>query len=1310
MNGLKTFQLKTTRKYGQEEFDADLRSVLRRTGCNGEKVCFILDESNILETSFLERMNTLLANGEVPGLFEGDDYTTLMTACKEGAMRQGLNLDSEDELYKWFTNEIVRNLHVIFTMNPPNSDLSSQAAASPALFNRCVLNWMGDWSDRTLYQVGEALCDRLNLDKSDYRVPETVRRVGDQIALPETYREAVYSSMVHVHKTVCKQSEGKIAVTPGDFLDFVEQFTKIYLEKSEELEDQQRHFNVGLDKLRETVIKVKELRTDLAEKKGQLEKKDNEAKLMLRQMIDDQNEAERKQAASYEIQYALDEQNKDIEERQAVVKQDLARAEPAVLEAEDSVKNIKKQQLNELRALANPPEAVKMTLESVCTMLGHKTSTWKEIMLFVRREDFIPMIVNFDNEKQLTPQIRAKMERDYLSLPSFNYEAVNRASKACGPLLQWVIAQVDYSSILERVGPLRDEVQQLEDKANQTKAQAQAITDMIKELEGSIENYKEDYAQLITETQSIKGEMQQVEHKVERSIKLLESLSSEKKRWGMNIKEFQSKRDCLAGNCLLSSAFIAYAGFFDQQTRKNLRDGWSLQLEESGITFEEYHSVCDYLANGKQKLQWHENSLPVDDLCVENAIMVERYSRYPFIIDPTARVVEFLRKEHENKRKLTITSFLDDAFVKHLESALRFGNPILIQDAEHLDPVINQVLNKEYKKTGGRTLITLGRQDIDFSSDFRMYLLTRDPSIRVQPHISSRATVVNFTITRSSLESQALNQVLQTERPDVESQRKELIKLQSEYKVALRRLEESLLQALSESEGSILDNDTVIDTLEKLKVEAQQVEAKVSETEKVMETIEQVMTEYQPLAKHSGAVFSIMEKLSLLNNYYQFSLEYFLQIFETVLKFKSDNNETSKRVEFLVKQLYLESFKRTAPAVLTGDRAVLALLLVSLFKNCDTDMLYKLLSKKYEDVNDNNDEFSKLCDLKSNQPEKFVGQVDNICINEFGQSLIYSEDDLKDIVVNQVDSSVPIAMCVASGSDPNFKISLLLEKSGVKCETIAMGSPEGELNADKAIQNAVQKGTWVVLQNVHLSPSWLENMAKLFKNVKAHPEFRFIMTMQLGSRSVPTTLLRISRLVMVESSPGIKSTMQSTFTAYPEQRVGKSPMERTRLYFLLSWIHAVVNERLRFVPLGWSKRYDFNDSDFESGAHVVDSWVVDTQRSNISPSSLPWDALNVLITETIYGGKIDDDKDMKQLEEIVNQVFTENAYNIDFELAPGVKVPEGSGVTDFNQWIHNLPEREPPTWLGLSADADEAMLAIEGRKIAEDASKMLNSF
>ena len=43
---------------------------------------------------------------QVPGLFEGDEYTTLMTQCKEGSQREGLMLDSSEELYKWFTQQV----------------------------------------------------------------------------------------------------------------------------------------------------------------------------------------------------------------------------------------------------------------------------------------------------------------------------------------------------------------------------------------------------------------------------------------------------------------------------------------------------------------------------------------------------------------------------------------------------------------------------------------------------------------------------------------------------------------------------------------------------------------------------------------------------------------------------------------------------------------------------------------------------------------------------------------------------------------------------------------------------------------------------------------------------------------------------------------------------------------------------------------------------------------------------------------------------------------------------------------------------
>lgn len=226
MNGLSIYQIKVSNKYTGEDFDEDLRNVLRRSGCKGEKICFIMDESNVLDSGFLERMNTLLANAEIPGLFEGDEYAALMTACKEGSQRDGLMLDSQEELYRWFTQQVARNLHVVFTMNPPENGLASRAATSPALFNRCVLDWFGDWTEQALFQVALEFTQTLDLDGQRYAAPLDFPVAYQDLPLPPTHRHALINAMVHVHKTMYDVN-AKLArrqgrhnhVTPRHYLD-----------------------------------------------------------------------------------------------------------------------------------------------------------------------------------------------------------------------------------------------------------------------------------------------------------------------------------------------------------------------------------------------------------------------------------------------------------------------------------------------------------------------------------------------------------------------------------------------------------------------------------------------------------------------------------------------------------------------------------------------------------------------------------------------------------------------------------------------------------------------------------------------------------------------------------------------------------------------------------------------------------------------------------------------------------------------------------------------------------------------------------
>ncbi|KAL9108457.1 MAG: hypothetical protein Q9227_006791 [Pyrenula ochraceoflavens] len=1377
MNGLKVFQIKVHGKYSAEDFDDDLRGVLRRCGCKGEKICFIMDESNVLDSGFLERMNTLLANGEVPGLFEGDEYASLMTACKEGAQRHGLLLDSQEELYKWFTQQIVRNLHVVFTMNPPEDGLSSKAATSPALFNRCVLNWMGDWSDQALFQVGSELTQSLDLDKANFQSPDGIAVAYEDLSLPMSHRDAVVNAMVYVHHSIgrynsqlLRQQNRVTYLTPRHYLDFVAQYVRLLNEKKDELEEQQRHLNVGLEKLRDTVEKVSDLKASLATKNSQLKTKNDEASDKLQRMLVDQRQAENQQVTSQELQTKMEKQKHEIAERKEVVLDDLAKAEPAVLEAQQSVSNIKRQHLTEVRSMGNPPAGVKLALESVCTLLGHRADNWKAIQGIVRRDDFIASIVNYDNERQMTPALRNKMRRDYLSNDDFSFEKVNRASKACGPLVQWVSAQVNYSEILDRVGPLRQEVEELEEQALQTEANAKAIEEKIAGLNQSIASYKTEYAALISEVEKIKAEMSRVEFKVERSVRLLDSLSQERSRWDEGSKSFEIQIDTLVGDVLIAAAFLAYAGLYDQQFRKAMVEEWLLHLSSSAIARKDVNPVTEYLSNADERLEWQKHALPVDDLCTENAIMLKRFNRYPLIIDPSARITQFLQQDSKDRR-LTVTSFLDDTFVKQLESALRFGNPILIQDAEHLDPILNHVLNKEYQKTGGRVLIQLGKQEIDFSPAFKLYLSTRDPSAQFPPDICSRTTFVNFTVTQSSLQTQSLNDVLKSERPDVDERRTNLIKMQGEFKTNLRQLEKRLLQALNESQGNILDDDTVIDTLETLKTEAGDISRKMSETEGVMNEVEKITLEYAVIAKACSSIFAVLDQLSLLHHFYRFSLQFFVDIFNSVLaqsRQHASSSDYAKRADEILTQLYRESYRRTSLALLQKDRITFALLLAKTNPHGSLDSVFdEILESKSpgNDLSTDPDRVEKAKQVLSQDPQfnvvldsvsteqwtrflcnesaekfvpplwpdsanvrdqklisllavkhcrmdRFVPAAERFLDAVFGAGFLNVDSDLK-VVVDQVNATTPIALTSNPGFDASYKVDGLVERLHMSCSNVAMGSNESLAAADKAISNASSTGNWVLVKNVHLTPQWLQSLEKRLSSVKPHSDFRLFLSME-SSPKIPVNVIRASRILMFEQPAGIRANMRDSLSVLTPRAI-KHPVEKARVYLLLSFVHAVVQERLRYAPtLGWQGFWEFNDSDYECAAFIIDAWVDETSqgRSNIAPSKLPWDLLRTLISE-MYGGKIDNEADFKALRGIIDPVLTASAFENDYALvpkqgedSPGLNVPGGTTMPDFMAWVDRLPEREPPTYLGLPANAEKVLLTGQGRSVVGNVARI----
>lgn len=147
-------------------------------------------------------------------------------------------------------------------------------------------------------------------------------------------------------------------------------------------------------------------------------------------------------------------------------------------------------------------------------------------------------------------------------------------------------------------------------------------------------------------------------------------------------------------------------------------------------------------------------------------------------------------------------------------------------------------------------------------------------------------------------------------------------------------------------------------------------------------------------------------------------------------------------------------------------------------------------------------------------------------------------------------------------------------------------------------------------------------------------------------------------------------------------------------------------------------------SQYECAAFIIDTWMdsVAQGRTNIAPSKIPWALIRTLITET-YGGKVDDESDLNQLSTLVDRFLTPAAFDDEHKLVEdtpsividaesqigegGLLVPGGTQIKDFMEWVTRLPEREPPTYLGLPANAEKLLLVGHGQQTIQNFARII---
>ncbi|XP_077154625.1 cytoplasmic dynein 2 heavy chain 1 isoform X4 [Ranitomeya variabilis] len=900
MHGATLFTPKISRGYELKHFKNDLKQVMQMAGIEGQQVVLLLEDYHFVHPTFLEMINSLLSSGEVPGLYTLEELEPLLSPLKDQASEDGFT----GPLLSYFTFRVLQNLHIVLIMDCTNANFTLNCESNPALYKKCSVQWMEGWSDRSMKKIPKMLFSDTTREDKKSQHTEYRKSTGES---------DFYKSFLTIHDS-CKA----YGATPRRYMTFLQVYGSLLSSKKAELTKRQKHLQAGVSKLNEAKSLVDELKRKAGEQSLLLKTKQAEADAALQEITTSMQNASDQKTEMEKIKHRIAEESVKIEERKRTIDDELKDVQPLVDEAKRAVGNIKPESLSEIRSLRMPPDIIRDILEGVLRLMGIFDTSWVSMKSFLAKRGVREEIVTFD-VRNITKEIRESVE-ELLEKNHTSFDAKNakRASAAAAPLAAWVKANVQYSHVLEKIEPLEKEQAALQANFRRIEERKHKLEEQLNTVGRKVTELKEKFQARTTEAAKLEAELSKAQEIIDSAEILINQLDGEHKRWNAQVEEITEELNTLPKRAQLAAAFITYISAAPEDQRKDSIDQWrkSVGLE----TFD----LRRFLSTESEQLIWKSEGLPSDELSVENALVILQSQVCPFLIDPSSQATEWL-KTHLKESRLEVINQQDANFITALELAVRFGKTLIIQEMDGVEPVLYPLLRKDLIAQGPRYVVQIGEKTIDYNEEFRLFLATRNPSPVIPPDASSIVTEVNFTTTSAGLRGQLLALTIQHEKPDLEEQKTKLLQQEEDKKIQLAKLEESLLETLATSQGNLLDNKELINSLNQTKASSALIQDSLSESHRLQISLDQERNAYLPLAESASRMYFIICDLSKINNMYCFSLAAFLRLFQRTLLSKQVSGGTELRIRALIDALKHTVYEYVCRSLFKADQLMFAL-------------------------------------------------------------------------------------------------------------------------------------------------------------------------------------------------------------------------------------------------------------------------------------------------------------------------------------------------------------------------------------------------
>ena len=164
--------------------------------------------------------------------------------------------------------------------------------------------------------------------------------------------------------------------TPKSFLELINLYVKILAEKNIEFKAKIERLGTGLNKLKSTGAMVEALKEQLAEQEEELGKKNEEADLLIKIVGVETEKVSKEKATADDEKQKVDQINIDVKAKQKDCEQDLKKAEPSLIAAQEALNTLNKVISSDNKKYilfpGKPYRAQVFWFTSFCSIDGHR--------------------------------------------------------------------------------------------------------------------------------------------------------------------------------------------------------------------------------------------------------------------------------------------------------------------------------------------------------------------------------------------------------------------------------------------------------------------------------------------------------------------------------------------------------------------------------------------------------------------------------------------------------------------------------------------------------------------------------------------------------------------------------------------------------------------------------------------------------------------------------------------------------------------------------------------------------------------------